>query len=164
MLFTVFSLLELFSATKLLFRWRKKTYLELRPLFRLQIFSVFKCCDIQGSRLIGYLWVSLIIGQSECLVFYFFLHWINPLLLHWKVKWSLIKVMKSGKWSATRKALNWWTISPYLPLKMVRDQCGEYAYRSNDLGYLESINFNQNWMSYLNDHINVLTTKITLFS
>ena len=71
-LFTVFSLLELFSATKLLFRWRKKTYLELRPLFRLQIFSVFKCCDIQGSRLIGYLWVSLIIGQSECLVFYFF--------------------------------------------------------------------------------------------
>ena len=65
-------MLEPFSATKLLFQWRKKTYLELRPLFRSQIFSVFKCCDIQGSHLIGYLWVSLFIGQSECLVFYFF--------------------------------------------------------------------------------------------
>ena len=83
-LFTLFSLLELFSAAKLLFRWRKKTYLELRPLFRLQIFSVFKCCDIQGSRLIGYLRVSLIIDQLECPGFYFFLRWINPLLLHWK--------------------------------------------------------------------------------
>ena len=71
-LFTLFSLLELFSATKLLFRWRKKTYLELRPLFRLQIFSLFKCCDIQGSRLIGYLRVSLIIDQLECPGFYFF--------------------------------------------------------------------------------------------
>ena len=35
-------------------------------------FQIFKfCCDIQGSRLSGYLWVSLIIDQSECLICYF---------------------------------------------------------------------------------------------
>ena len=39
-LFTVFSLLELFSAAVLLLR--KKTYLKRRPLFRSQIFSVAK--------------------------------------------------------------------------------------------------------------------------
>ena len=33
-------------------------------------FSVSKCCDIQGSLLIGYLWVSLIVDQSECLAFF----------------------------------------------------------------------------------------------
>ena len=50
-------------------RWRKKAYLKRRPLFRWQIFKF--CCDIQGSHLIGYLWVSLIIDQSECLICYF---------------------------------------------------------------------------------------------
>ena len=55
----------------MLLRWRKKTYSKRRPLFRSQIFRVAKCCDIQGSHLIGYLWVSLIIDQSECLVCYF---------------------------------------------------------------------------------------------
>ena len=50
-------------------RWRKKTYLKRRPLFRSQIFKF--CCDIQGSHLIGYLWVSLIIDQSECLICFF---------------------------------------------------------------------------------------------
>ena len=36
-------------------------------------FQIFKfCCDIQGLHLIGYLWVSLIIDQLECLVCYFF--------------------------------------------------------------------------------------------
>ena len=39
----------------LLLRWRKKTYSKRRPLFRSQIFRVAKCCDIQGSHLIGYL-------------------------------------------------------------------------------------------------------------
>ena len=35
-------------------------------------FQIFKfCCDIQGLHLIGYLWVSLIIDQSECLICYF---------------------------------------------------------------------------------------------
>ena len=74
-------------------RWRKKTYLKRRPLFRSQIFKC--CCDIQGSHLISYLWVSFIIDQSECLICYFLcteltlfcteltlLHWINS-LLHW---------------------------------------------------------------------------------
>ena len=49
--------------------WRKKTYLKRRPLFSSQIFNF--CCDIQGSHLIGCLWVSLIIDQSECLICYF---------------------------------------------------------------------------------------------
>ena len=32
-------------------------------------FQIFKfCCDIKGSYLIGSLWVSLIIDQSECMV------------------------------------------------------------------------------------------------
>ena len=52
-------------------------------MFRLQIFSVSKCCDIQGSYLIGYLWVSLITDQSECLACYF----VAP-LLHW-ITWKL---------------------------------------------------------------------------
>ena len=44
----------------------------LRFKFLLANFQIFKCCcDIQGSHLIGYLLVSLIIYQSECLICYF---------------------------------------------------------------------------------------------
>ena len=64
-LFTVFSSLELFFSCCTVLRWRKKTYFKRRPLFCSQIFSVSKCCDIQGSHLIGYLRISLIIDQSE---------------------------------------------------------------------------------------------------
>ena len=72
-LFTVFSLLELFAATKLLFRCRKKIHLNTGHCFARRFSAcLIKCCDIQGSHLIGYLRVSLIIGQSECLVFYLF--------------------------------------------------------------------------------------------
>ena len=38
-------------------------------MFRSQFFKF--CCAVQGSHLIGYLWVSLIIDQSECLICYF---------------------------------------------------------------------------------------------
>ena len=69
----MFSLLELFAATKLLFRCRKKIQLNSGHCFARRFSAcLIKCCDIQGSHLIGYLWVSLIIGQSECLVFYLF--------------------------------------------------------------------------------------------
>ena len=71
MLLTVFSLLELFFScggernpiqnTGHCFAGNFSNY---------QIFKFF--CDIQGSHLIGYLWVSLIIHQLECLVCYFF--------------------------------------------------------------------------------------------
>ena len=61
----MFSLFEQFFS----FGGEKKTYLKCRLLFRSQIFKF--CCDIQGSHLIGYLWVSLIIDQSECLICYF---------------------------------------------------------------------------------------------
>ena len=59
------------AAASRTFSDRKLTnaYLKRRPLFRSQIFKF--CCDIQGSHLIGYLWVSLIIDQSECLICYF---------------------------------------------------------------------------------------------
>ena len=64
-LFTVFSLFKLFFSRG----WQKKTYLKRRLLFRSQIFKF--CYDIQGSHLIGYLWIPLIIDQSECLISFF---------------------------------------------------------------------------------------------
>ena len=36
--------------------------------------------DLKAKDLIGHLWVSLIIDQSECLVCFLFLHWINSFL------------------------------------------------------------------------------------
>ena len=72
MLFTVFSLLELFFSCCIVVAVTKENYLKSRPLFRSQIISGSKCCDIQGSHLIGYLWVSLIIDPSECLICYLF--------------------------------------------------------------------------------------------
>ena len=73
----------------------KENLLKMPTIVLLANFQIFKfCCDVQGSHLIGYLWVSLIIDQSECLICYFFLHWINPLLhwinslLHW-ITWKL---------------------------------------------------------------------------
>ena len=38
-------------------------------MFCSQIFKF--CCDIQGSHLIGFLWVPLIVDQSECLICFF---------------------------------------------------------------------------------------------
>ena len=58
------------AAASRTFSDRKLTnaYLKRRPLFRSQIFKF--CCDIQGSHLIGCLWISLNIDQSECLICY----------------------------------------------------------------------------------------------
>ena len=50
----------------------KENLLKTPAIVSLANFQIFKfCCDIQGSHLIGYLWVSLIIDQSECLICYF---------------------------------------------------------------------------------------------
>ena len=66
--FTVFSLFELFFSCA---GERKPTQNASHGFAR--NFQIFKfCCDIQGSHLIGYLWVSLIVDQSECLNYYFF--------------------------------------------------------------------------------------------
>ena len=66
-LFTVFWLSELFSAAV-----AKENLLKKQAIVSLANFQIFKfCCDIEGSHLIGYLWVSLIIDQSECLICYF---------------------------------------------------------------------------------------------
>ena len=39
-----------------------------------------RALDLKAKDLIGHLLVSLIIGQSKCLVCYLFLHWINSFL------------------------------------------------------------------------------------
>ena len=39
-----------------------------------------RALDLKTKDLIGHLWVSLIIDQSECLVCFLFLHWINSFL------------------------------------------------------------------------------------
>ena len=50
----------------------KENLLKTPAIVLLANFQIFKfCCDIQGSHLIGYLSVSLIIDQSECLICFF---------------------------------------------------------------------------------------------
>ena len=50
----------------------KESLLKVPAIVSLANFQIFKfCCDIQGSHLIGYLWVSLFIDQSECLICFF---------------------------------------------------------------------------------------------
>ena len=50
----------------------KESLLKTPAIISLANFQIFKfCCYIQGSHLIGYLWVSLIIDQSECLICFF---------------------------------------------------------------------------------------------
>ena len=50
----------------------KESLLKTPAIVSLANFQIFKfCCDIQGSHLIGYLSVSLIIDQSECLICFF---------------------------------------------------------------------------------------------
>ena len=50
-------------------------------------FSAYPNVATSKAHLIGYLWVSLFNDQSECLVCYTSLHWINP-LLYW-ITWKL---------------------------------------------------------------------------
>ena len=66
--FTVFSLFRVVFSCCIVVAVAKANLLKTPPLFRSQIFNVSKCCDIQGSHLIGYPRGSLIIDQSECLV------------------------------------------------------------------------------------------------
>ena len=50
----------------------KENLLKTPAIVSLANLQIFKfCCDIHGLHLIGYLWVPLIIDQSECLVCYF---------------------------------------------------------------------------------------------
>ena len=57
----------------------KENLLKMPTIVLLANFQIFKfCCDVQGSHLIGYLWVSLIIDQSECLICYFFCTELTP--------------------------------------------------------------------------------------
>ena len=57
----------------------KENLLQTPAIVSLTNFQIFKfCCDIQGSHLIGYLWVSLIIDQSECLICFFLCTELTP--------------------------------------------------------------------------------------
>ena len=42
--------------------------------------KITRALDLKAKDLIGHLWVSLIIDQSECLVCFLSLHWINSFL------------------------------------------------------------------------------------
>ena len=46
--------------------------------------------DLKAKDLIGHLWVSLIIDQSECLVCHLFLHWINSFLCSFKKNYTAL--------------------------------------------------------------------------
>ena len=65
--FQCFHCLSCFSAAVV-----KENLLKMLAIVLLASFQIFKfCCDIQGLHLISYLWVSLIIDQSEYLICYF---------------------------------------------------------------------------------------------
>ena len=56
-----------------------------------------RALDFKAKDLIGHLWVSLIIDQSECLVCYLFLHWINYFLHCFKKKNALLLTNQNGE-------------------------------------------------------------------
>ena len=55
-----------------------------------------RALDLKAKDLIGHLWVSLIIDQSECLVCFLFLHWINSFLYCLK-KTALLLTNQNGE-------------------------------------------------------------------
>ena len=70
-LFTVFSLLELFFSWCTDVAVAKEDFHKTPIINSVANFLRSQICDIQGSHLIGSLWVPLIIDQSECLVCFF---------------------------------------------------------------------------------------------
>ena len=56
-----------------------------------------RALDLKTKDLIGHLWVSLIIDQSECLVCCLFLHWINSFLHCFKKKTALLLTNQNGE-------------------------------------------------------------------
>ena len=55
-----------------------------------------RALDLKAKDLIGRLWFSLIIDQSECLVCFFFLHWSNS-FLHCLKKTALLLTNQNGE-------------------------------------------------------------------
>ena len=53
--------------------------------------------DLQTKDLIGLLWVSLIIDQSEYLICFLFVHWINTFLHCLKKKTALLLTNQNGE-------------------------------------------------------------------
>ena len=62
------------------FREETHAYHAIREKSRHQLRHSGRTLDLKAKDLIGHLWVSLIIDQSECLVCYLCLHWINSFL------------------------------------------------------------------------------------
>ena len=55
-------------------------YHAIKEKLRHQLRHPGRALDLKTKDLIGHLWVSLIIDQSECLLCFLFLHWINSFL------------------------------------------------------------------------------------
>ena len=62
------------------FRNGTHEYHAIREKLRHQLCHPGRALDLKTKDFIGHLWVSLLIDQSECLVCFFFLHWINSFL------------------------------------------------------------------------------------
>ena len=71
-------------------------YHAIREKLRHQLRHPGRALDLKKKDLIGHLWVSLIIDQSECLVCFLFLHWINSFLHCFKKKTALL--LNQSKW------------------------------------------------------------------
>ena len=68
-------------------RWRKKTYLKRRPLFRSQIFKFSNFVATSKARIWLAICEFLWLLTNQNVWFVTSLHWINP-LLHW-ITWKL---------------------------------------------------------------------------
>ena len=72
-------------------------YHAIREKLRDELRHPGRALDLKAKDLIGHLWVSLIIDQSECLVCFLFLHWINSFLYCLKKKPALLLTNQKGE-------------------------------------------------------------------
>ena len=79
--------------------WAEGThaYHAIREKLRHQLRQPGRSLDLKTKDLIGHLWVSLIIDQSECTVCFLFLHWINSFLHRLKKKTVLPLTNQNGE-------------------------------------------------------------------
>ena len=70
-------------------------YHAIRDNLRHQLRHPGRALDLKAKDLIGHLRVSLIIDQSECLVCFLFLHWINSFRKKWTTTLSLQNMFQS---------------------------------------------------------------------
>ena len=71
-------------------------YHATREKLRYQLRHPGRGLDLKAKDLIGHIWVFVIIDQSECLICYLFLHWINT-FLHRLKKTALLLTNQNGE-------------------------------------------------------------------